>query len=370
MSDRRGEYWALGSMLAVWVLIGTPMLLTAGDLVAGPVWLWWACYLGYLAGYASIILTMEQRPGTARLGLAVVVVCGAGVVLLAPRSVWTQILLVFTTAVAAYLLSRRAVIALLLANTALVALVVYLIGAPAMEVIVSAFIYAALQSCTVWAVWLQLRESEARERLSVVNTELRAATALLAESSRASERTRIARDLHDALGHQLTALNLELEVAAHRSQPPASEHVERARGLAKDLLAEVRAAVGELRAHSPRLRDALREMVADLPHPRVHLDVDDSLELSAEQSSALIRCAQEVITNTIRHSDADNLWITVGSGESGKVALTARDDGRGTPLLRLGNGLTGLRERVEQLGGAVTFESRAGFRVNAEVPVP
>lgn len=373
MTDRQLEYWAGGTIMVLCLLIGAPVLLsqlTGDGLIAGPVGFWWACYLGYLAGLASLFWFMESSRVASRVALTVQAGSGAGAVLLAPELGWTPILLVFTTAVAAHVVSSSATMALLVANTGVVGVGAYLADAATTEVAFSAGIYAALQACTVWAVRLELRETEARRQLSVANTELRAATAQLAESSRTSERLRIARDLHDAVGHQLTALSLELEVAAHWSEAPASEHVERARRLSKDLLTDVRHAVGELRTRSPRLREALHEMVTDLPRPRVHLIVDDSLELSEEHVSALIRCAQEAVTNTIRHSEAENLWITVAAGETGDIALTATDDGHGTPLLRLGNGLTGLRERVEQLGGAVSIDSRPGFRISAEVPAP
>jgi signal transduction histidine kinase len=222
----------------------------------------------------------------------------------------------------------------------------------------------------VWAVRSEQREAAARRRLAVANAELRATTALLAESSRAGERLRIARDLHDLLGHQLTALALELEVAAHRSEPPARAHVERARGLAKELLGDVRTAVGELRAGSPDLSRALAAVVADLPHPRVHLKVDDAVEADEACTAALIRCVQEAVTNTIRHAAAENLWIDVGRSATAEIVLTARDDGRGTSVLRLGHGLTGVRERIGQLGGAVSFDTRSGFTLCARVPAP
>jgi signal transduction histidine kinase len=378
MADSRLERWGAASLLAMCLLVGAPVLLAqlgGKDPTAGPDWLWWACYLGFLVLLALTLRdapmpgTPRPRPPGARLALLLgLAAAGAATVLLSARSGWTAILLVFVTGVAAHRTAWPVTVVLLVANSAVAAAAPLLAGAAAAEATLVALIYGMLQVCTVWAVRSEQREAAARERLAVANAELRAATALLAESSRAGERLRIARELHDLVGHQLTALVLELEVAAHRSDPPARRHVERARGLAKDLLGDVRTAVGELRARPPRLHRALAEIVEDLPRPRVHLSVDDTVEPDEACAAALIRCVQEVVTNTIRHADAGNLWIELGQDGTGQIVLTARDDGRGAPLLRLGNGLTGVRERLAQVGGTVSFDSRSGFTVTARIP--
>jgi signal transduction histidine kinase len=102
----------------------------------------------------------------------------------------------------------------------------------------------------------------------------------------------------------------------------------------------------------------------------VHLRIDDRLQVDEACRTALVRCVQEIVTNTIRHADAANLWIDVARAEDGQVVLTARDDGRGVRHLAHGNGLTGIRERVEGLGGSVRFSGHRGFEVVAKVPLP
>lgn len=209
-----------------------------------------------------------------------------------------------------------------------------------------------------------------RRRLAAAHTELRATSALLEDSSRANERLRIARDLHDVVGHQVTALALELEVASHQSSPPASEHVTRARRIAKDLLADMRATVGELRDESPDLRTALEAIVTDLPQPHVHLHIAEEVRIDGPRLTTLVRCVQEIVTNAIRHAEAANLWIDITTNGAGGTVLRARDDGRGAPSLTPGNGLTGINERVEQRGGHTRFTSAEGFHVVAEIPAP
>ena len=88
------------------------------------------------------------------------------------------------------------------------------------------------------------------------------------------------------------------------------------------------------------------------------------------RAQVMLRCAQEVITNSVRHAQAENLWIGLAHDDE-RVALSARDDGRGTRRIVRGNGLNGMSERLEALGGGLDIESKpgAGFRLNAWVPV-
>ncbi len=372
MDERRLEAWGSGLLLIVALMVGGLVLAAQRAGAAptlGPPWLWWACYLGFLAAAVLAFWPNVVRWLSPPVCVAAMAAFAAACVLTGPQG-WTPILLVFSASIAAHLVSRRAVAGLIATNSAVLLAFVPVHGMPVGEAVAFAAMYGVLQALSVWAVLLQRSEADARQRLAVVNTELRAATALLAESSRSAERLRISRDLHDVVGHQLTALALELEVAAHKSTGPAAAHVARARGLAKELLGDVRAAVGELRDRPAELTDALREVVADLPRPRIHLDVDEDLIVDADRVATLVRCVQEVVTNTIRHAQADRLEIEVRAGEDGEVVLTAVDDGVGTSALALGNGLTGLRERVDQLGGTVRFQGRPGFRVDVVLPEP
>lgn len=366
------ETWGSALLVVMFLLVGSPVALAqvrGEDLLAVPTWVWWAAYVGYVVAFVGTFWPHGWWWLTPARVVVAMAALGGVVVGSAPQS-WTPVLLVFTTATAAHVLSTRGTVAVAVVNSLFLLVVLTVAGVPAWEATFGALMYAGLQALTVWAVWMQLRETAARQRLAVVNTELRAATALLAESSRSTERLRIARDLHDLLGHQLTALALELEVASHKASPPADDHVHRARALAKDLLGDVRAAVDELRDRPADLHDALREVVADLPRPQVHLDVDVGLVVDSDRVATLVRCVQEVVTNTVRHAEADHLWIAVHRGDTGEIVLSARDDGIGTPALELGNGLTGMRERVEEFGGTVRFAGRPGFRVDAAVPAP
>lgn len=218
---------------------------------------------------------------------------------------------------------------------------------------------------------LALNQLKARDELRRVNSELRATQTLLAENTRIAERVRIARELHDLIGHHLTALSLNLEVANHTAEGKAREHVVRAGSIARLLLSDVREVVSDMRRDDRvDLREAIRELASGVPEPKIHLDIPDQLSLTdPKRAQILLRCAQEVITNTVRHARADNLWIRLTADEEG-LRLEARDDGRGAAELLPGNGLNGMRERIKELDGRLEIMTRpnAGFAINAWMP--
>ena len=140
----------------------------------------------------------------------------------------------------------------------------------------------------------------------------------------------------------------------------------------RDLSDLVREVVSEMRLDDKvDLAAALRELVSGMPEPRIHLDLPlEEAPTDPVRAQVLLRCAQEMITNSVKHARADNLWIGLVHDENG-VALTARDDGKGVKEVELGNGLSGMSERLSQLAGELDIESKpgAGFRLYAWVPI-
>jgi signal transduction histidine kinase len=192
------------------------------------------------------------------------------------------------------------------------------------------------------------------------------------ELARTAERLRISRDLHDTLGHHLTALSIQLEVASRLAEGPAGEHVREAHAITRLLLSDVRDVVSRIRENGKvDLAGALRPLAAGAGELRVHLEMPDVLYLEdSAQAQAMVRCVQETITNAARHGGARNLWIRVGT-RAGGVELHASDDGRGAPAaMKCGNGLTGMRERFEEYAGHVEFTTSPGrgFEVRAFMP--
>ena len=231
--------------------------------------------------------------------------------------------------------------------------------------------YLGFQLLAFFVFHIMAREVETREKLSAANSELLALQQLLAHSTRMAERLRIAHELHDALGHRLTALSLNLEAVLHSVQGVERSRVDLCRSLARELLNDVREIVAESKpGEGVPLAQALAPLISAVPRPRVHLEIAEGLQVfDAEAAHVLFRCVQEITTNAARHSGAENLWIAL-SYEDGAVRLRAHDDGRGSQVSD-GFGLRGMRARVEGAGGEIRFDARPGegFGVTALLPL-
>ena len=215
-------------------------------------------------------------------------------------------------------------------------------------------------------------EQRAKDEANVLLTELKATQHLLAADVRKDERIRISRDLHDSLGHKLTALNLQLELALHVNDDQIIQKIQQAKTVSLGLLDDVRRNVNEFRHLDDfELIAAVNILIAGLPRLDVDLTTsfDDHL-LTGRQAEALFRCTQESITNTLRHSDATMCSIDFLQ-QNDTVLLTIQDNGSGRNApLKLGNGLSGMQERFANLDGHVTFSlTHSGFETVASLPI-
>ena len=232
--------------------------------------------------------------------------------------------------------------------------------------------YLCFQIFAAGSGHLTVREARARQALAQANTELRRTRALLDEASRNAERLEIARELHDLLGHHLAALSMNLEVAAHVcTEPPARLHLERSQAVARSLLSDVRQVVGSMRgAAQCDFRREVAQLAGAAGAVQVHLSFsDDFVTLGPIQAHILLRCVQEVLTNTVKHAGATHLWLEFSRTHEG-VRFEARDDGRGAGQLRSGCGLSGMRERLESIGGALHLESAPGQGLSVLARLP
>ena len=252
------------------------------------------------------------------------------------------------------------------------------LGFTPMLAVLQAVMYVGYSSFTFITGLVAKQQAQAREEQRRLNAELRATRALLAESSRMSERLRISRELHDLLGHHLTALSLNLEVAGHLAEGKALDHVRQSHTLAKLLLTDVREAVSEMREERGiDLTNALRVLVEGVPALEVQLDLPERLQIEdPERAQVLLRCAQEIITNTVRHALGQmnttagcHLSLRMTGGNTG-IRLEARDDGRGCEHAKPGNGLRGMRERLSAYGGHLDIISAPGQGFALDVRIP
>jgi signal transduction histidine kinase len=214
-------------------------------------------------------------------------------------------------------------------------------------------------------------ESLAREDLARINAELASTRELLRESSKTGERLRIARELHDVLGHHLTALCLHLEAALHSSVDQARTAMEKALATSRQLLTDLRSVVSALHdTDEIDLQKALASLGENLPRIKLHVSIPSQLRITdGARAHAVLRCVQEVTTNTLKHSDASNLWITLWV-EEGAIEIEAQDDGQNPADVHSGMGLSSMRRRLEELGGGLTVapNRQSGFGLRAWLP--
>jgi len=262
---------------------------------------------------------------------------------------------------------------MLMQNLMLIPIIANYTGWTIVTAILQVCMYLGISALTFITSMVASQQAEQREGQRRLNSELRATRALLAESSRIAERMRIARDLHDLIGHHLTALSLNLEVASHLTNEAAGAHVRKAQSTARLLLADVREVVSELRQDDAiDLTQALRSLTDGVPGLHVHVIMPPRFSVEdPRRAQVLLRCAQEIITNTAKHAGARNLWLNFAYADASLLGLHARDDGRGAEQVEPGNGLSGMRERLAEFGGSVTLDTgmSQGFALTVRLPL-
>jgi signal transduction histidine kinase len=141
--------------------------------------------------------------------------------------------------------------------------------------------------------------------------------------------------------------------------------------LADELLADVRGVVSALREHDGiDLQQALAALVPAVPYPQVRLQLAPDVRVDGvERAEALLRCAQEGLTNALRHSGAAVITLRLAA-EAGGVALSVEDNGAVSALPRWGNGLRGMQERLVAVGGQLdlAIATGGGLRLRAWLP--
>jgi signal transduction histidine kinase len=342
----------------------SPSLRTAPDRLACTL----ALALFGLAYAAASLLPLSPRGGLALLGVQTALGLWLSWY---PFGAFTAIH-VITTTQACFLLSRRASLYWVLAQSAGAGIVLLL--RPDMDLgasLSATLMFISFNFFALFAAHAMRDEAYARAELAHVNTQLLRAQAALAEHAREQERLQISGELHDSVGHHLTALALHLEVACHSPSETSAAQVREARNLVGQVLDEIRAVVAEMRGeHAPPLAVRLRALAGRSTPPRVSLSLPDPLEVEDPRvAHALYRCAQETLTNATRHARANTLRLHLRQDDT-HVYLEAQDDGQGAPQLVPNTGLRVMRERVEQLGGQLELASPPGEGLRVRVRLP
>jgi two-component system, NarL family, sensor histidine kinase DesK len=199
--------------------------------------------------------------------------------------------------------------------------------------------------------------------------ELRVANNEIEHLAKVAERERIARDLHDVLGHTLSVIILKSELAGKlidRDPARAKAEIGDVERTSREALAEVRTTIRGYRLNS--LAAELKQAESTLQLAGVAVKSETSeVPLTAAQESVVALVVREAVTNVVRHAAAKNCSVRLGS-TNGTCRLEVQDDGLGAQRAE-GNGLRGMRERVEALGGTLRFDSAKGTNLKIEFPL-
>jgi len=207
------------------------------------------------------------------------------------------------------------------------------------------------------------------ERTEAGNAKLRLAQAEVERLAKLAERERIARDLHDVLGHTLSVVVLKSELAQKlitRDVTRAAAEMAEVERIARAGLAEVREAITGYR--SSGLAAELEHVRETLVAAGIQATIDaGAVNLAPAQETALSLALREATTNVIRHAQATSCHIRFYA-QDGSVLMEVADNGRGGTA-PFGNGLTGMRERIQALGGVLQRESERGTRLLIKLPI-
>ena len=335
---------------------------------------WWPLPPVYLITFLWVRPNLvNPRSGQGRIAAVVMVACGIAATLTAPQPSLSPVFLCISSAVVGF------AVPLVWANlTVVIHWVVLAIGAARgnVEPQFAAVFCAMVAFCGV-VVENSVREFYARQLvastmadLQEVNSQLADAQGMLAEQSRAEERLRIARDLHDEIGHQLTALSLNLETASHVVQGAGRDQVAGARRMAGDVLRDLRSVVSQLREPAVSFVDRVALLTRGFSNLEITVVGAETVAgVPASTLDVAYRVIQEGLTNAARHAGPARVEVGV-EVQDGCLVISVRDDGEGVDVLHPGNGLVGMRERVELVGGTVGWhtEAGAGFRLAVRLP--
>jgi two-component system sensor histidine kinase DesK len=202
-----------------------------------------------------------------------------------------------------------------------------------------------------------------------VNRQLRKANEEIENLAKVAERERIARDLHDVLGHTLSVITLKSELAGKlidRDPQRAGKEIREVEEISRQALSDVRDAIRGYRSKGLAAELAQAKSTLETAGVTVQCDAATTVQLPAMQESVLSLAVREGVTNVVRHARASNCRLRIEQF-NGSCRLEIHDDGLGFSSME-GNGLRGMRERVEMLGGTLERNNQSGTTLVITLP--
>jgi two-component system, NarL family, sensor histidine kinase DesK len=203
-----------------------------------------------------------------------------------------------------------------------------------------------------------------------MNHKLRKANEEIENLAKVAERERIARDLHDVLGHTLSVITLKSELAGKlidRDPQRAGKEIREVEQISRQALSDVRDAIRGYRSQGLVAELAQAKTTLETAGLTVQCDAATTVKLPAVQESVLSLAVREAVTNVVRHAQARSCRMRLEQ-QNGSCRLEIQDDGQGSSNGE-GNGLRGMRERVEMLGGTLNRSNESGTTLTITLPL-
>ncbi|MGH8215100.1 MAG: histidine kinase [Rhodanobacteraceae bacterium] len=319
---------------------------------------WWAVTLGTLAAFLLLYACINLRPVREVPAYALTLIAVALLIMPIARYA-SGCCLIYACVYLSLQPTVRRVLAFILPAMLVWALEAQLLHWP-WQAMAWVLVIGLAVSIGQHSMWAGLRK----------NAELRLSHEEVRRLAASAERERIGRDLHDLLGHTLSMVALKSELAGRlieRDSRAARREMADVARVARDALSQVRSAVSGIRAAA---------MAAELASARLLLEAAgvrmeywrDPQDLPPDVETCLALALREAVTNVQRHAAAHRVEVTVIAGTD-RLVMRIRDDGRGG-INALGNGLTGMRERIAALGGELVIDSPRGRGTSIEVSLP
>lgn len=237
----------------------------------------------------------------------------------------------------------------------------------------------------IYCVYVMNAQSGTIDEINKLNHELQSANGQLKEyaamterMTQTRERNRLAREIHDTLGHTLTGIATGIDAAMALmdvSPEQTRKQLELLSKVSRDGIKDVRRSVNELRPDALErlsLEVAIRQMItemAQVSNVDIYFETEEkNMRFDEDEENAIYRVIQESITNAVRHGKAKKIWITINK-KNEELILEIKDNGIGCEQVKSGFGTKHIRERIHMLNGHVEFDGRNGFVVTAYIPI-
>jgi len=286
--------------------------------------------------------------------------------------IMTVFLILYITIVAAFWMKGRRLIFFMCLNFFLAMILVFLNGSYWIEYIIMLLFFFNLIVILNRMALERREQKEIYDQLLGEYRKLKRMNLVAEKEARMEERTKIARDIHDSVGHKLTALIMKLEMQALNHNIPAYKEL---KAMAEESLQETRGAVRALQVeenegiasvvHLIRKLESQSQMLVQFTMKQGVL----SVPLSNDKNVILYRVIQEALTNTMRHSGSREVHIILGKGADGAVSFEIRNKTSGRKPFTFGFGLQNMKKRVEEINGNINiYQTEMEFVVSGSIP--